>query len=81
MEDMMAATSRMEVVSAEHDGLTVREVEVLKWSAEGKTAAEVAMILELKTRTVNYHIGRAIQKFGVANKTCAVVKAARRGLF
>ena len=62
-------------------GLTTREVEVLKWSAEGKTAAEVALILDLKLRTVNFHIGSAIQKIGASNKTSAVVHAALRGLF
>jgi LuxR family transcriptional regulator len=62
-------------------GLTLREVEVLKWSAQGKTAAEVATILNLKLRTVNFHIGRAIRKMGVSNKTSAVVQAALHGVF
>jgi DNA-binding CsgD family transcriptional regulator len=64
-----------------YKGLTLREVEVLKWSAEGKTAAEVAIILDLKLRTVNFHIGSAIRKIGVNNKTSAVVHAALHGLF
>jgi DNA-binding CsgD family transcriptional regulator len=64
-----------------YKGLTLREVEVLKWSAEGKTAAEVAIILDLKLRTVNFHIGSAIRKIGVNNKTSAVVHAALQGLF
>lgn len=62
-------------------GLTMREVEVLKWSAEGKTAAEVAAILDVKIRTVNFHIGSAIRKMGVSNKTSAVVQAALHGVF
>jgi LuxR family transcriptional regulator len=61
--------------------LTIREVEVLKWSAAGKTAAEVAMILDLKLRTVNFHISSAIRKMGVTNKTSAVVRAALNGVF
>ncbi|WP_256658799.1 helix-turn-helix transcriptional regulator [Pseudomonas sp. LP_7_YM] len=64
-----------------HSGLTFREIEVLKWSAEGKTAAEVAMILNVKLRTVNFHIGSAIRKMGVTNKTSAVVQAALHGVF
>ncbi|MFJ3526040.1 helix-turn-helix transcriptional regulator [Pseudomonas sp. NPDC090203] len=64
-----------------YKGLTLREVEVLKWSAEGKTAAEVAIILDLKIRTVNFHIGSAKRKIGVTNKTSAVVHAALQGLF
>jgi DNA-binding CsgD family transcriptional regulator len=54
---------------------------VLKWSAQGKTAAEVAIILDLKPRTINFHIGSAIRKIGVTNKTSAVVKAALSGAF
>ncbi len=64
-----------------HSGLTFREIEVLKWSAEGKTAAEVAIILDLKIRTVNFHIGSAIRKMGASNKTSAVVQAALHGVF
>ncbi len=64
-----------------HSGLTFREIEVLKWSAEGKTAAEVAIILDVKIRTVNFHIGSAIRKMGVTNKTSAVVQAALHGVF
>jgi len=62
-------------------GLTPREIEVLKWSAEGKTAAEVAIILDVKLRTVNFHIGSAIRKMGVNNKMSAVVQAALHGVF
>lgn len=61
--------------------LTFREIEVLKWSAQGKTAAEVAIILNVKIRTVNFHIGSAIRKMGVSNKTAAVVQAAVQGVF
>lgn len=61
--------------------LTIREVEVLKWSAEGNTASEVADILSLRSRTVNFHIRNAIRKMGVKNKMSAVVKAVRNGVF
>ena len=71
----------LSVQSRCYKGLTVREVEVLRWSAEGKTAAEVAIILDMKLRTVNFHIGSAMRKIGVSNKTSAVVHAARQGLF
>jgi LuxR family transcriptional regulator len=82
MENQMLGPLRL--VQADtliYKGLTLREVEVLKWSAEGKTAAEVAVILDLKTRTVNFHIGSAIRKIGVSNKTSAVVQAALSGVF
>nr|WP_314581694.1 helix-turn-helix transcriptional regulator [uncultured Pseudomonas sp.] len=61
--------------------LTIREVEVLKWTAEGNTAAEVGDILSLRSRTVNFHITNAVRKMGVKNKMSAVVKAVRDGFF
>lgn len=61
--------------------LTHREIEILKWSAEGKTAGDIAIILSLKERTIHFHIASAIQKMGVCNKTAAVVQAALHGMF
>lgn len=60
--------------------LSLREVEVLKWSAEGKTAIDISVILGLSERTINFHINNSIRKMGVVNKTSAVVKAAVNGL-
>ena len=62
-------------------GLTEREIEVLKWSAKGKTAGDIALILCLKERTIHFHVASAVQKLGVCNKTAAVVQAALSGLF
>lgn len=56
------------------------ERQTLHWTAEGKTAAEVAAILEMTERNVNFHIRNAITKLNAANKTHAVVKAALLGL-
>jgi LuxR family transcriptional regulator len=56
--------------------LATREADVLRWAAGGKTADEIASILEISTRTVNFHIGRSIAKMNAANRTAAVVKAA-----
>lgn len=61
--------------------LTQREIEILKWSAEGKTAGDIAIILSLKERTIHFHIASAIQKMGVCNKTAAAVQAALSGMF
>jgi DNA-binding NarL/FixJ family response regulator len=61
--------------------LTEREIEVLKWAARGKTSEEIATIMEIKERTVNFHIDRARQRLGVATRIQAAVKAAVAGLF
>src|ERR1700733_13038488 len=53
-----------------------REVEVLAWTARGKTSAEIAKILDLTKRTVDFHIDNAREKLGAATRTEAVLKAA-----
>lgn len=56
--------------------LTDREVDVLRWAGDGKTAAETAHILGITERTVIFHIDNALRKLGAANKTAGVLKAA-----
>ncbi len=56
--------------------LTSREIEVLRWTADAKTASEVAEILNIAERTVNFHINNAMEKLGVCNKIAAAIKAA-----
>ncbi|MEO6147894.1 MAG: LuxR family transcriptional regulator [Sulfuriferula sp.] len=60
--------------------LSVREIEVLQWTAEGKTSADVGEILNIAERTVNFHINNAMVKLDVCNKTAAAIKAAILGL-
>ena len=60
--------------------LTCREREVLRWTAEGKTAYEVGQILAVSERTVNFHINNVVTKLGASNKIQAAVKAASLGL-
>jgi len=60
--------------------LSERELEVLKWTAEGKTSSEVATIMNITERTVNFHISNCIVKLDASNKLHAAVKAAMSGL-
>jgi LuxR family quorum-sensing system transcriptional regulator SolR len=69
------------ILAARPDGagsikLTEREVEVLRWAADGKTASESAEIMTISERTVIFHIDNALRKLGAANKTAGVLKAA-----
>lgn len=57
-------------------GLNDREVEVLTWVARGKTSMEIARILGLTKRTIDFHIDNARDKLGTATRTEAVLKAA-----
>src|ERR1700730_10903987 len=56
--------------------LNDREVETLTWAARGKTSSEIAQILGLTKRTVDFHIDNARSKLGAATRTQAVIKAA-----
>lgn len=60
--------------------ITMREKEVLSWTAEGKTAFEIAKILSLSERTVNFHVNNVVAKLGASNKTHAAAKAVALGL-
>lgn len=60
--------------------LTGREREVLSWVGRGKTSSEIATILGLSERTVNFHCERAMKRLGVANRAQAVAKAVAEGL-
>jgi len=56
--------------------LNDREVEALTWVARGKTSAEIAQILGLTKRTIDFHIDNARTKLSAATRTQAVIKAA-----
>jgi DNA-binding response OmpR family regulator len=56
--------------------LNDREVETLTWAARGKTSSEIAQILELSKRTVDFHIDNAREKLGAATRVEAAIKAA-----
>jgi DNA-binding response OmpR family regulator len=55
--------------------LNDREVETLTWAARGKTSAEIAQILHLSKRTVDFHIDNARTKLGATTRIEAAIKA------
>jgi len=57
-----------------------REIEVLRWTGDGKTSGEISDILNISERTVNFHIGNAMIKLHAPNKAAAVVRAAMLGM-
>jgi DNA-binding CsgD family transcriptional regulator len=60
--------------------LTRRELDVLSWTSQGKTAWEVSVILGMSEKTVNFHLGNAMRKLGVSSKHQAVLKCVAAGL-
>lgn len=51
--------------------LTRRETDVLRWVAEGKTNAEIGIILDMSRRTVQKHLEHIFEKLGVETRTAA----------
>lgn len=56
--------------------LNDREIEALTWVARGKTSAEVADVIGLSKRTIDFHLDNARLKLGAATRTEAAIKAA-----
>jgi DNA-binding CsgD family transcriptional regulator len=51
--------------------LTLRESEVLRWLARGKSNAEIGAILGISAATVGKHLEHIYPKLGVENRTAA----------
>jgi DNA-binding NarL/FixJ family response regulator len=62
------------------DGLTVRQREVLQLIAEGHTAKDIAAILNISIKTVEYHKYRMMQDLGVETAAELVRYAVRHGI-
>lgn len=66
----LSADEIQQILSSRYE-LTIRESEVLKWVAFGKTNRDIAEILELSTRTVDKHLEHVYVKLGVETRTAA----------
>jgi LuxR family quorum sensing-dependent transcriptional regulator len=60
--------------------LSPREIECLKWTAAGKTAWEISVILGLSHRTVDEYLASAASKLGAVNRVQTVAEALRRSV-
>ncbi len=60
--------------------LTIREREVLKLVAEGRTSAEIGQLLSISTNTVQTHRAHAMEKLDLHERTGLVRYAIRTGL-
>jgi DNA-binding NarL/FixJ family response regulator len=70
-------TASDEIALQQKFSLTLRESEVLKWLAKGKSNRDIAEILSLSPRTVNKHLDNIYAKLGVENRTAAATLAMR----
>jgi len=61
-------------------GVTARQLEILAWVQEGKSASDIGGILGISARTVEGHIERLRGHFGVRTRLQAVLRARDLGL-
>ena len=54
--------------------LSTRELEILRWVADGRTNAEIARLVSISPFTVKNHMKRIMRKLGAANRTEASAK-------
>lgn len=60
--------------------LSERELECLRWVAEGKTDWEIGMILNISATTAKFHVDGARRKLGAATRPQAIAMLALRGM-
>lgn len=62
------------------EALSLRELEVCQWAAEGKQVSGIAQILGIPPRTVTFHLNRVVERLGANSKSQAISWALKQGL-
>ena len=62
------------------DPLTEREVQVLKYVAQGLSNQDISKELKIKEGTVRIHVGNILKKLHLSNRTQAALYALREGI-
>jgi len=63
-----------------YDGLTQREIEILKLLARGRANKQIAAELGISEKTVRNHVSNMYEKLGIYDRSQAVLYAVRKGL-
>ena len=63
-----------------YDGLTAREVEILKMLAAGMANKQIAYKLKISEKTVRNHVSNMYEKLDIYDRAQAVLYAVRKGL-
>jgi DNA-binding NarL/FixJ family response regulator len=63
-----------------YDGLTAREIEILKLLATGQANKQIARKLHISEKTVRNHVSHMYEKLQIYDRSQAVLYAVRKGL-
>jgi len=63
-----------------YDGLTNREIEILKLLANGMANKQIAFRLKISEKTVRNHVSNTYEKLGIYDRSQAVLYAVKKGL-
>jgi HD-GYP domain-containing protein (c-di-GMP phosphodiesterase class II) len=78
--DAVLAAAGIEKPPAKTQGLSGRELEVLRLVARGKSNREIGTLLGISARTVQNHVANLYDKVGVYSRAGATLYAVERGL-
>ena len=73
---LTGTTNRKEL----YDGLTARELEILKLIAEGVANKQIAFRLKISEKTVRNHVSNTYEKLQIQDRAQAALYAVRKGL-
>ncbi|MFM0340232.1 autoinducer binding domain-containing protein [Paraburkholderia fungorum] len=59
--------------------LTRREIEILRWTADGKSAKGISNAIGISVETVNFHLKNCKRKFNASSKAGAIAYAIAHG--
>lgn len=76
-----AVLQRLDNISKGKSQLTPKEMEVLKWVAQGKSNWTISVIMGISERTVKFHISNILMKLDAVTRSHAVAIAMNQGIF
>lgn len=80
IDPVIQTLSQGEVSKRSHDGLSERELQVLRLAASGLANKEIAKALDITQKTVRNHVNQIHVKLGIHDRSQAVLYAVRKGL-
>jgi DNA-binding NarL/FixJ family response regulator len=80
MDEFLRGLPAVPVPHPSQDGLSEREIEVLRLLAQGKSNAQIADELVISQNTVIRHVSNIFAKIGVDNRAQAAVYARDHGI-